>query len=64
MQMMTEHCHIHVFWDIHGDRSSAMTSIELEKPITDTLVSPSSMHNLHTENIIKIIIISQQYLTG
>ena len=59
VQMMTQHCHSLVFRDIHGVRSSAMTSIELEKPITDTLGSPSSMRNLHREIIVHITIISQ-----
>ena len=43
VQMMTQHCHVLVFSDIHGERSSAMMSIELEKPITDTLGSPPPM---------------------
>ena len=64
VQKMTQHCHQLVFRDIHGERSSAMTSIELEKPITDTLVSSFSIHNLHSEIIIHITTISQQYLTG
>ena len=64
MQMMREHCHLLVFWDIHGERSSATTTIELEKLITYTLVSLSSMQNHNSENIIKIIILLQQYLTG
>ena len=62
--MMTQHCHLLILRDIHGERSSAMTSIELEKPITDTLGSPSSIRNLHNEIIIHITIIVQQYLTG
>ena len=61
---MTQHCHLLVFRDIHGVRSNALTSIQLEKPITNTLGSPSSMRNLHREIVVHITIISQQYWTG
>ena len=59
VQMMTQHCHLLVFRDIHGERSSATISIELEKPSTDTLGSPSSICNLHSEIIINITIVLQ-----
>ena len=61
VQMMTPHCHSLVFRDILGVRSSAITSIELEKPITDTLGSPSSMRNFHREIIVHITNISQHW---